>query len=119
MWMRCPSASRIIVVLVLTGAEAAADLPTLEIHPAFPSLRVNPLRIDGPLAPGGTTGVTVLDRPLMLNNQVLPAGTLLSSFGTVNGGADNAIYAIEPNTGAVLPDLSIHYGPTSANGSDV
>lgn len=116
MWMRCPTASRLMVVLVLTGAEAAADLPTLDIHPDFPSLRVNPLRIEGPLAPAGTTGVTVLDRSLTLNNQILPAGTLLSSFGTVNGGAGNRIYAIDPNTGAVLPDLSIHYGPASSNG---
>ncbi|MBU0638137.1 MAG: SMP-30/gluconolactonase/LRE family protein [Planctomycetes bacterium] len=102
--------------VLLAASIAAADLPSLSLHPAFSDLTVTPLRLNGPCDPAGTTGLEVLPRETVINNQVLPAGTILAMLGTVVGGDDNRVYAVDPIDGHILPDLSVSYGPAAGTG---
>lgn len=97
-------------------AAAAAQLPSMTLDAAFPGAKVTPLRISGPHDPAGVTGLAVLPGSATFNHQTLAAGTILASFGAVTGGEPNRIYAVDPLSGAILPDLSISYGPSVLDG---
>jgi len=119
--MRCAphtaSWAAALLVVAAAGRAGGETLPTLTPFPDFADLAVTPLRVTGPTATVGVTGLAVLPQAQTLNNQALPAGTILTMVGNVDGGVSRRIYAVDPNTGNVIPDLSVSYGPAAADGS--
>ncbi len=106
-------------VAVLLAAGAAPELmatPMMTVAPGFGQVQVTRLPIQGAMPPGGTTGVAVLPQERVYNNQRLPAGTVLTMLGPVVGGDPFRIYAVNPDTGALIPSLAVSYGPASLNG---
>ncbi|MCG3126946.1 MAG: hypothetical protein CHACPFDD_01801 [Phycisphaerae bacterium] len=103
--------SALLLAIAATASPAAAQLPSLTLDPAFPGTQVTALRLSGPQDPAGVTGLAVLPQAATINHQTLAAGTLLASFGSVSGGEANRVYAVDPLSGAILPDLSVSYGP--------
>lgn len=105
-----------IAFLGIVPAIARAQFQTLALDPAFSQLQVTTHRLSGPAGSGGITGLEVLKTDRVLNGQFLPAGTVLTMLGAVNGGAQERVYALDPRTGQFLPNLSVTYGPAAADG---